>query len=64
MILSPAFMYFMPVAIFVVVMVSITAWRIRAGYKPRPGNYVIWLMCAVFVVYMVWKGLHAINATG
>lgn len=61
---TPGFYYFLPVAVFIVVLVSVSAMRIRAGFKPRLGNYLVWAMCAVFVLYMVWMGMHSMRVQG
>lgn len=55
--MPPAFYYFFPAAVLLLVYVPLARARVRAGVRPTRWTYLTWAFVVVMFVYAVVKGV-------
>lgn len=59
--MPPAFYYFFPAAVLLLVYAPITWTRVRAGVRPTRWTYLTWVFAAAIFVYAVVKGVLSLQ---
>lgn len=59
--MPPAFYYFFPAAVLLLVYAPITWARVRAGRRPTRWTYLTWVLVAAMFVYAVVMGVLAMQ---
>ena len=59
--MPPAFYYFFPAAVLLLVYVPLARARVRAGVRPTRWTYLTWVLVAAMFVYAVVMGVLALQ---